>query len=154
MSCSTILKSRRFGAANKSTDGEVANALVCKISIRGFNSRSVLQIFLMSFTDEIQQGPAKWQALAVLRYKNLPKTLPQVVINFIFRPTGGPSEALKRCVAPAPRVAGPSGRTVTGPSGRSVIRQLPRAAKCFRLCLSKTKSSRIAHVGQDSGALK
>src|SRR5208283_2832562 len=26
-----------------STDGEVANALVCKISIRGFNSRSVLQ---------------------------------------------------------------------------------------------------------------
>ncbi len=25
------------------TDGEVANALVCKTSIRGFNSRSVLQ---------------------------------------------------------------------------------------------------------------
>jgi hypothetical protein len=31
------------GAAEMSTDGEVANALVCKISIRGFNSRSVLQ---------------------------------------------------------------------------------------------------------------
>ena len=28
----------------KGTDGEVANALVCKTSIRGFNSRSVLQI--------------------------------------------------------------------------------------------------------------
>jgi hypothetical protein len=26
-----------------STDGEVANALVCKTSIRGFNSLSVLQ---------------------------------------------------------------------------------------------------------------
>lgn len=30
-------------AAGKSTDGEVANALVCKTSIRGFNSLSVLQ---------------------------------------------------------------------------------------------------------------
>jgi hypothetical protein len=29
---------------NMSTGGEVANALVCKISIRGFNSRPVLQI--------------------------------------------------------------------------------------------------------------
>ena len=29
---------------SKSTDGEVANALVCKISIRGFDSRSVLQV--------------------------------------------------------------------------------------------------------------
>jgi hypothetical protein len=29
-----------------STGGEVANALVCKTSIRGFNSRPVLQIFL------------------------------------------------------------------------------------------------------------
>ena len=28
-----------------STGGEVANALVCKTSIRGFNSRPVLQIF-------------------------------------------------------------------------------------------------------------
>jgi hypothetical protein len=32
-------------AVEKSTDGEVANALVCKISIRGFDSRSVLQRF-------------------------------------------------------------------------------------------------------------
>ena len=29
-----------------STGGEVANALVCKTSIRGFNSRPVLQSFL------------------------------------------------------------------------------------------------------------
>jgi hypothetical protein len=29
--------------AEKSTGGEVANALVCKTSIRGFNSRPVLQ---------------------------------------------------------------------------------------------------------------
>jgi hypothetical protein len=29
-----------------STGGEVANALVCKTSIRGFNSRPVLQIFI------------------------------------------------------------------------------------------------------------
>jgi hypothetical protein len=29
-----------------STGGEVANALVCKTSIRGFNSRPVLQIIL------------------------------------------------------------------------------------------------------------
>ena len=28
---------------SKSTDGEVANAPVCKTGIRGFNSRSVLQ---------------------------------------------------------------------------------------------------------------
>ena len=33
-------------AAGKSTDGEVANALVCKTSIRGFNSLSVLQQIL------------------------------------------------------------------------------------------------------------
>jgi hypothetical protein len=32
----------RFARRAKSTDGEVANALVCKTSIRGFNSRSVL----------------------------------------------------------------------------------------------------------------
>ena len=31
------------GAAGTSTGGEVANALVCKTSIRGFNSRPVLQ---------------------------------------------------------------------------------------------------------------
>jgi hypothetical protein len=29
--------------ANKGTDGEVANALVCKTSIHGFKSHSVLQ---------------------------------------------------------------------------------------------------------------
>ncbi len=36
-----------------STGGEVANALVCKTSIRGFNSRSVLHKFndLRSFLD-------------------------------------------------------------------------------------------------------
>ena len=37
-----------------STGGEVANALVCKISIRGFNSRPVLQISnvdRLSFTE-------------------------------------------------------------------------------------------------------
>jgi hypothetical protein len=33
----------RASVAGKSTDGEVANALVCKTSIRGFNSLSVLQ---------------------------------------------------------------------------------------------------------------
>jgi hypothetical protein len=31
------------GAADKGTGGEVANALVCKTSIHGFNSHPVLQ---------------------------------------------------------------------------------------------------------------
>ncbi len=31
-----------MGVAGQSTGGEVANALVCKTSIRGFNSRPVL----------------------------------------------------------------------------------------------------------------
>ena len=34
-----------MGAAEESTGGEVANALVCKTSIRGFNSRPVLHNF-------------------------------------------------------------------------------------------------------------
>ena len=38
-----------------STGGEVANALVCKTSIRGFNSRPVLQIFWVC---EGTPGPA------------------------------------------------------------------------------------------------
>jgi hypothetical protein len=34
-----------MGAAEASTGGEGANALVCKTSIRGFNSRPVLHSF-------------------------------------------------------------------------------------------------------------
>ena len=39
----TAVRVEMTGAAAMSTDGEVANALVCKTSIRGFNSLSVLQ---------------------------------------------------------------------------------------------------------------
>jgi hypothetical protein len=39
-----------------STGGEVANALVCKTSIRGFNSRPVLQNFIRP------QAARKWAA--------------------------------------------------------------------------------------------
>ncbi len=40
-----------------STGGEVANALVCKTSIRGFNSRPVLQ--KISIETLIQQNPCE-----------------------------------------------------------------------------------------------
>jgi hypothetical protein len=39
-----FLLDRKRAAQEQSTGGEVANALVCKTSIRGFNSRPVLHI--------------------------------------------------------------------------------------------------------------
>jgi hypothetical protein len=37
---------REDGGLHMGTDGEVANALVCKTSIHGFKSHSVLQWFI------------------------------------------------------------------------------------------------------------
>jgi hypothetical protein len=37
-------EAREGGGLNMGTDGEVANALVCKTSIHGFKSHSVLQL--------------------------------------------------------------------------------------------------------------
>jgi hypothetical protein len=46
------------------TDGEVANALVCKTSIHGFKSHSVLQNFCF-----VSQTPG-WRSLDVLSFGN------------------------------------------------------------------------------------
>ncbi len=40
-----------------STGGEVANALVCKTSIRGFNSRPVLQKLMIAATGSDRSQP-------------------------------------------------------------------------------------------------
>ncbi len=40
----SFLHEKGMASSRMSTGGEVANALVCKTSIRGFNSRPVLQL--------------------------------------------------------------------------------------------------------------
>jgi hypothetical protein len=49
-----------------STGGEVANALVCKTSIRGFNSRPVLQQFWLMVMARSASAEAELEATAAL----------------------------------------------------------------------------------------